>query len=128
MLNQQKIINELSYLIRERRFPYIKCVYVLRNILDKMGGRYKIRIVFEYIPGIYATIIYKKHKRASMPILTINSKLCVKCGNCEYILGETRKRFFNNRLELSEDEAEILKDKINKALDKCHLEALRMEE
>lgn len=64
-----------------------------------------------------------------MPTLTINSKLCVRCGNCEYILGEeTRRRFFNNRLELSSEEYNFLEDKINKALDKCHLEALHLEE
>ena len=55
----KKIIDELSYLVGERRFPYIKCVYILRNVLCEMGGRYKIRSVFEYIPGIYAMRIYK---------------------------------------------------------------------
>jgi ferredoxin len=63
-----------------------------------------------------------------MKILIIDTKLCVNCGNCESILGiDIKKRFFGNKLELSEDEAEILKDKINKALDKCYLEALKME-
>ena len=64
-----------------------------------------------------------------MPTLLINSKICVGCGNCEYILGvETRRRFFNNRLEISIEEYKEIGDKINKALDKCHLEALRLEE
>ena len=32
----KKIIDELSYLVGERRFPYIKCVYILRNVLYEM--------------------------------------------------------------------------------------------
>lgn len=64
-----------------------------------------------------------------MPTLMINQKRCVGCGNCEYILGvETRRRFFNNRLEFSIEEYKEIEDKIIKALDKCHLEALRLED
>ena len=49
-----------------------------------------------------------------MPTLLINSKICVGCGNCEYILGvETRRRFFNNRLEISIEEYKEIGDKIN---------------
>lgn len=64
-----------------------------------------------------------------MPILIRNIKLCVGCGNCEYILGnDLILRLKTNKLELNTEEYILSKDKILKALDKCHLEALTMEE
>ncbi|MFA7287334.1 MAG: hypothetical protein WC055_00495 [Melioribacteraceae bacterium] len=64
-----------------------------------------------------------------MPIIKRNTKLCVGCGNCEYILGkDIIKRLEINKLELNKEEYDLNKGKILKALDKCYLEALTMEE
>lgn len=64
-----------------------------------------------------------------MPIIKRNTKLCVNCGNCGYILGsDLIQRLEINKLELNKEEYELNKDKISKALDKCYLEALKMEE
>ena len=46
-------IIELRKLIGTRRFPCIKCVWAIRNALNRLGGKYRIKTWLDYIPGLY---------------------------------------------------------------------------
>lgn len=46
-------IIELRKLIGTRRFPCIKCVWVIRHVLNRLGGKYRIKTWLDYIPGLY---------------------------------------------------------------------------
>jgi len=60
-------------------------------------------------------------------MLVIDAKRCVRCGNCDIYLGDDiMKRFKKNVLELTKEELEHLRGKIDNALDECHLDALRL--
>jgi len=43
----------LDKLLGISRFPYTKCIYTIRYILNMLGGKYSIKSWFDYIPGIY---------------------------------------------------------------------------
>jgi hypothetical protein len=43
----------LDKLIGTVRHPCIKCVFVIRYLLNKLGGKYAIKTWLDYIPGIY---------------------------------------------------------------------------
>ena len=54
-------LEELNKIIGEDRYPYCKCVYSIRHVLNELGGKFAIKTRLDYIPGIYvARIINKK--------------------------------------------------------------------
>lgn len=54
-----KLLNELDKLIGIKRFPYIKCVWTVRHVLNLLGNHYMITSLFDYIPGVYFIKILK---------------------------------------------------------------------
>lgn len=44
---------ELERIVGTKSFPYCKCVWTIRNVLNMLGGKYQIKTLFDYIPGIY---------------------------------------------------------------------------
>lgn len=57
-----QILNELNKIIGNKRFPNIKCVYAIRNILNLLGSKYKITSILDFIPGFYTLKINKRSK------------------------------------------------------------------
>jgi len=55
----KKIEAELLSIVGTKRFPYCKCVYSIRNVLNILGGKYKIKSWFDYIPSVYAMRVLK---------------------------------------------------------------------
>ena len=47
------IIFLLDNLIGVKRLHCIKCVYTIRKVLNKVGGKYQIKSWFDYVPGLY---------------------------------------------------------------------------
>ena len=47
-------LEELNKIIGEDRYPYCKCVYSIRHVLNELGGKFAIKTWLDYIPGIYA--------------------------------------------------------------------------
>lgn len=43
-----------------RRFPYSKCLWSIRGVLALLGGKYTIRSIFDYIPGVYAVRVLRE--------------------------------------------------------------------
>lgn len=54
-----EILNQLESVVGEKRLPYCKCVYSIRDVLNSLGEKYKIRGWWDYIPGIYALKILR---------------------------------------------------------------------
>lgn len=61
-----------------------------------------------------------------MYIISFDRKKCVRCGNCEFILGNLYKRKFFNKIILSEEEYNSIKDLIDKTISKCFLDAITL--
>lgn len=61
-----------------------------------------------------------------MYILHFNSKRCVQCGNCEYILGNLHRRILFNKLLMQDEEYNSIKDLIDKTISKCFLDAITL--
>lgn len=59
ILASDEILNSLEKIVGEKRFPYCKCVYSIRNVLNMLGGKYKINGWWDYIPGVYALKILR---------------------------------------------------------------------
>ncbi len=60
-------------------------------------------------------------------MLAIDKKRCVGCGNCRLFLGDDiMKRFKYDLLELTQEEFNELRGKIENALEHCYLEALKL--
>lgn len=57
--SNDKILLELNKIVGSRRFPYIKCVWTIRHVLNLLGNRYMITSLFDYIPGVYFMKIFK---------------------------------------------------------------------
>lgn len=54
-----EITQLLNNIIGTKRFPYIKCVWSIRHVLNRIGGQYKIKSWLDYIPSIYSLRIIK---------------------------------------------------------------------
>lgn len=61
-----------------------------------------------------------------MYILHFNSKRCVRCGNCESVLGNLYRRKFFNKLVMQDEEYNSIKDLIDKTISKCFLDAITL--
>lgn len=48
-----EIANLLVNLLGKKRFPCIRCVWIIRHVLNAIGGKYAIKSWFDYIPGLY---------------------------------------------------------------------------
>lgn len=59
-----------------------------------------------------------------MYIISFNSKRCVKCGNCESILGDLYKRILFNKLVIYDEEYDNAKGLIAKMISKCFLDTI----
>lgn len=44
---------DLDCLVGKKRFPFVKCVWTVREILNKVGDKYAIKSWLDYIPGFY---------------------------------------------------------------------------
>lgn len=58
-----KMLIELDALAGTKRWPGIKCVWVIRNILNQLGDKYRIKSWFDYIPGVYFLKIIKQKQK-----------------------------------------------------------------
>lgn len=47
------IIEKLNALVGTRRSVGVKCVWVVRHVLNEIGGQFAIHSVLDYIPGMY---------------------------------------------------------------------------
>lgn len=54
-----EILNELNKIVGTKRYPYIKCIWSIRHVLNMLGTKYSINYWFDYIPGIYLMKIIK---------------------------------------------------------------------
>ena len=58
-----EILKELNNVLGVGRFPFCKCIFALRKVLNLMGGVYKVVSWIDYIPGIYARKLLSRMKR-----------------------------------------------------------------
>lgn len=54
------ILCELEKILGEDRRPYVKCVWSIRHVLNLLGNKYRIKSIFDYIPGFYFMRILKE--------------------------------------------------------------------
>ena len=47
------VIDSLNSIVGTKRFPCVKCIFTIRHVLNKIGGKYRIKTWFDYIPGVY---------------------------------------------------------------------------
>lgn len=52
--HDETIVAELDKIIGQDRFPYTKCVWAVKDVLNRLGGKYAIQSWLDYVPGIYA--------------------------------------------------------------------------
>ena len=50
----KEIIDRLDSIVGESRYPQLKCVWSVREVLKMMGKKYEVKNPLGYIPGIYA--------------------------------------------------------------------------
>lgn len=61
-----------------------------------------------------------------MYIISFDRNKCVRCGNCEYILGDLHKRISFNKLEIQDEEYNSVRGLIDKTISKCFLDAITL--
>lgn len=54
------ILDKLNNIVGTKRIPYVKCVWTIRHVLNELGNKYKIKSLFDYIPGVYFMKILKE--------------------------------------------------------------------
>jgi len=54
-----EMVKELEKVVGKKSFPYCKCVWSVRKVLNMLGGKYRVVSWLDYIPGFYALRILR---------------------------------------------------------------------